>query len=69
MDTTLFQKLKKLKQYEAISQNKYKMTTDKPEELRKEVMQLALNHDINISLLQAETQSLEDVFRSLTVKN
>lgn len=69
VDTTLFQKLKNLKQYEAIGQNKYKMTTDKPEELRKEVMQLALNHDINISSLQAETQSLEDVFRSLTVKN
>lgn len=69
VDTTLFQKLKNLKQYEAIGQNKYKMTTDKPEELRKEVMQLALYHDINISSLQAETQSLEDVFRSLTVKN
>ena len=69
VDTTLFQELKNLKQYEAIGQNKYKMTTDKPEELRKEVMQLALNHDINISSLQAETQSLEDVFRSLTVKN
>jgi ABC-2 type transport system ATP-binding protein len=69
VDTTLFQRLKNLKQYEAIGQNKYKMTTDKPEELRKEVMQLALNHDINISSLQAETQSLEDVFRSLTVKN
>ncbi|HEY1031930.1 MAG TPA: gliding motility-associated ABC transporter ATP-binding subunit GldA [Flavipsychrobacter sp.] len=69
VDTTLFQNLKNLKQYEAIGQNKYKMTTDKPEELRKEVMQLALNHDINISSLQAETQSLEDVFRSLTVKN
>ncbi len=69
VDTTLFQKLRNLKQYEAIGQNKYKMTTDKPEELRKEVMQLALNHDINISSLQAETQSLEDVFRSLTVKN
>jgi ABC-2 type transport system ATP-binding protein len=68
VDTTLFQKLRNLKQYEAIGQNKYKMTTDKPEELRKEVMQLALNHDINISSLQAETQSLEDVFRSLTVK-
>lgn len=69
VDTTLFQRLKNLKQYEAIGQNKYKMTTDKPEELRKEVMQLALNHDINISSLQTETQSLEDVFRSLTVKN
>ncbi len=69
VDTTLFQRLKNLKQYEAIGQNKYKMTTDKPEELRKEVMQPALNHDINISSLQAETQSLEDVFRSLTVKN
>jgi ABC-2 type transport system ATP-binding protein len=69
VDTTLFQRLKNLKQYETIGQNKYKMTTDKPEELRKEVMQLALNHDINISSLQAETQSLEDVFRSLTVKN
>jgi len=45
---------------------RWQLFTDKPDELRKEVMKWALDNDINISSMQAETQSLEDVFRSLT---
>jgi gliding motility-associated transport system ATP-binding protein len=40
--------------------------TSEPDTLCREVMQWALNHDINISSLQAQTQTLEDVFRALT---
>jgi hypothetical protein len=29
-------------------------------------MQWALNHDISISSMQAQTETLEDVFRTLT---
>jgi ABC-2 type transport system ATP-binding protein len=47
---------------------RWQLFTDKPDELRKEVMKWALDNDINISSMQAETQSLEDVFRSLTQK-
>jgi ABC-2 type transport system ATP-binding protein len=34
--------------------------------VRKQIFDLALQHNLNIVSLQAETQSLEDVFRSLT---
>lgn len=36
------------------------------EVLRKQIFDLALQHNLNIVSLQTETQSLEDVFRSLT---
>lgn len=36
------------------------------EALRKQIFDLALQHNLNIVSLQTETQSLEDVFRSLT---
>lgn len=61
--------LKLLKSSEHMGQNKWKLLTDNPNELRKEVMQMALANDININSIQAETQSLEDIFRSLTVKS
>lgn len=46
--------------------NKWKLITNEPENLRREVMQWAVKHDLNISSLQAQTDTLEDVFRTLT---
>jgi ABC-2 type transport system ATP-binding protein len=68
VDTKLFGKLKYADSYASVNENTWKFNTKKPEELRKEVMQLALQNDLNISSLQTETQSLEDVFRTLTTK-
>lgn len=62
----VFKSLKQLQRYEGMGQNRWRFFTQKPEELRKEIMQLALQKDINISSMQSETQSLEEVFRSLT---
>jgi len=59
-------KIPGIQQLENMGNNRWKLHTEKPDELRKAVMQWALNNDINISSLQAETQSLEDVFRSAT---
>ncbi len=58
--------LKQLSSFELVEGNKWKLTTGEPEALRKEVMQWALKNDIAISSMQAQTGSLEDVFRSLT---
>jgi ABC-2 type transport system ATP-binding protein len=58
--------LKLAKRVESVGQNKWKLTTDKPNELRKELMQWALENDININSIQTESQSLEDIFRNLT---
>ena len=43
-----------------------RIETDKPDELRRAIMQWALQNDIHINSLQAETQTLEEVFRQLT---
>jgi ABC-2 type transport system ATP-binding protein len=48
--------------------NNWQLATDNPEQLRKQIFELALQHNLNIVSLQSESQSLEDVFRSLTQK-
>lgn len=58
--------LSHIKKLESLGNKRWKLLTDNPDELRREIMQWALQHDIHISSLQAETQSLEDVFRQLT---
>ncbi len=66
IDTALFRELKNLEHYEQADAKKWQLVTSDPEGLRRDVMQWAVKHDINISSLQAQTQSLEDVFRKLT---
>jgi ABC-2 type transport system ATP-binding protein len=46
----------------------YRIRTINPEIVRKQILELALLHNLNIVSLQSEDQSLEDVFRSLTQK-
>jgi len=46
----------------------FKLQTSNPEVVRKQILELALLHNLNIVSLQSEEQSLEDVFRSLTQK-
>jgi ABC-2 type transport system ATP-binding protein len=62
----LLKQLKNLQGYESLGPNKWKLFTAEPDVLRREVMQWALNNNINISSLQAQTETLEDVFRTLT---
>ncbi|HVZ57381.1 MAG TPA: gliding motility-associated ABC transporter ATP-binding subunit GldA [Chitinophagaceae bacterium] len=49
-----------------IDPNNWSLETDQPEQLRKQILELALQHNLNIVSLQDEMQSLEEVFRSLT---
>lgn len=44
----------------------WKITTNNPEQLRKQLMELSLEQQLNIVSLQSDNQSLEEVFRSLT---
>jgi len=44
------------------------LETDEPEAVRKQVLELSLQHNLNIVSLQSENVSLEEVFRSLTNK-
>ena len=66
VDAALFTHLSHLTRNEQIGANQWKFYTDAPDLLRKEVMQWAINNDINISSIQTQTESLEDVFRNLT---
>lgn len=66
VDSQLLGSIKNLKSSEYLGNKRWKLITDRPEELRREVMQWALQHNININAMQAETHSLEDVFRVLT---
>jgi ABC-2 type transport system ATP-binding protein len=69
VDQATLSKLRNVKKVEDMGNGKWRLYTSKPDELRKEVMKWAIDQDINISTIQAESQSLEDVFRSLTQKN
>lgn len=44
----------------------YKVFTSNPEQVRKELFGLSLQHNLNIVSLQTEGQSLEEIFRVLT---
>lgn len=46
--------------------NSWKIETDDAEGLRKQILQMAIEHNLNIVSLQSGSKSLEDVFRSLT---
>jgi ABC-2 type transport system ATP-binding protein len=44
------------------------LDTGDPDALNKQVMELALQHNLNIVSLQSESRNLEEVFRDLTSK-
>ena len=46
--------------------NSWNLATNNPEQLRKQLLELSLRHNLNIISLHSENQSLEEVFRSLT---
>src|SRR5688572_15626198 len=46
--------------------NDWQLTTDDPELLRKQILELSLQRNLNIVSLHSENQSLEEVFKSLT---
>jgi ABC-2 type transport system ATP-binding protein len=62
-----FKELSHLQRYEADGQNQWKLYTDQVEELRRSVMQMAVAHNLSINSMQAETRTLEEVFRNLTL--
>lgn len=53
----------------SLKSDNYRIHTSNPETVRKQILELSLQHNLNIVSLQSESQSLEDVFRSLTQKS
>ena len=58
--------LKEVTNVEQPQNKNYKLQTKNPESVRKQLMELCLQNNWNIVSLQSESNSLEDVFRSLT---
>jgi ABC-2 type transport system ATP-binding protein len=54
------------KEVHRVSPATWKFETDDPERLKKQILQLTLQNNLNIVSLQTETTHLEDVFRNLT---
>ena len=51
------------------SGNQYILQTNHPEIVRKQILELSLQHNLNIVSLRSESRSLEDIFRNLTGSN
>jgi ABC-2 type transport system ATP-binding protein len=60
------QRLQGIKSVNKIDVYSWSLETDEPELVRKQVLEMSLQHNLNIVSLQNENQSLEEVFRSLT---
>ena len=49
-----------------LSTGNWQLATSNPESVRKQLLELSLQHNLNIVSLQSESHSLEEVFRNLT---
>ncbi len=67
INITILEKLDSVIRVEQLQTTHYKLETSNPEAVRKQILQLSIDKNLNIISLQSEGQSLEDIFRSLTV--
>ena len=49
-----------------LEKNQYKLSTVSPEQLRRQIIEKALQHNLNITGIRSESQSLESIFKTLT---
>jgi ABC-2 type transport system ATP-binding protein len=68
VDKAELQNLSAAKSVKEADANNWLFETDNPEQLRKQILELSLQHNLNIVSLHSESRSLEDVFRTLTQK-
>ena len=68
IDKSWLEQLPAARSVNKIDANNWQLATDNPEQLRKQIFELSLLHNLNIVSLQSDSQSLEDVFRTLTQK-
>ncbi|MBA3674419.1 MAG: gliding motility-associated ABC transporter ATP-binding subunit GldA [Chitinophagaceae bacterium] len=66
VDVELMKQIKEVDKIEQLQTTNYKLQTLNPESVRKQLLELSLQHNLNIVSLQSESNSLEEVFRSLT---
>jgi ABC-2 type transport system ATP-binding protein len=66
IDETILIKLNDISGIEKKENNTWKLKTDNPENVRKQLLELSLKNNLNIVSLQSENNSLENIFRELT---
>ncbi len=66
VDKTIFSAIAGVNNIEELQNATYRLQTQQPDAVRKHIMQIALQQNLNIVSLQSDSQKLEDVFKSLT---
>jgi len=68
IDKASLEKLKEVSQVEHSGHipNSYRIQTGNPEIVRKQIVDMAQQQNLNIISLQSESQSLESIFKTLT---
>ena len=66
IEKNILEKLKDVTKAEQVQPTQFKLQTSNPESVRKQILEIAVEQNLNIVSLQSESTSLEDVFRSLT---
>jgi ABC-2 type transport system ATP-binding protein len=64
--TDILRKIKYVKQAEETQPGSFRLQTENPEIVRKQILEIALQQNLNIISLQSESQSLESIFKTLT---
>lgn len=62
----IFQSIKQVNKIDQPQPSLFRLQTNDPEAVRKQVMQIALQQNLNIVSLQSDNQKLEDIFKTLT---
>jgi ABC-2 type transport system ATP-binding protein len=66
LEPVLLSRLKGVQSVNKTDATRWELQSDDPAEVKKQLLELALQNNLNIVSLQSENRSLEDVFRSLT---
>ncbi len=66
IDKSILEKIKDVSKVEEPQTSYFKLQTSNPEAVRKQLLEIALQQNLNIVSLQSESQTLEHIFKSLT---
>lgn len=66
IDRSVLEKLSGVSRVVETGNSTFKLETSNPEAVRKQILEIALQQNLNIISLQSESLSLEDIFKSLT---
>jgi len=66
VEINLLKALNEVASVEQLSTLNYQLSTPNPENVRKQLLQLSIDNNLNIVALQSQNNSLEEIFRNLT---